>query len=199
MNLPNSLTDDEYVRLSCYCKAMIQSTSHKNGTKGMLCLLLLNTGLRIGEAVKLFATDLIIGTDIVTSLRVRAEISKSKAERVIPLNEQLRVCIAIWFARHYQHSSDISHQWLFWSSHTSHNITTRQAERTVAKISYAAIGRFIHPHILRHTFATRLLRVSNSRVVQMLLGHKSLQSTQIYTHPDTQELTKAVNGLNKPI
>lgn len=197
MNLPKSLTDDEYLRMSCHCKALLQRASHKDGTKGMLCLLLLNTGLRIGEAVQLFATDIIIGTDIVTSLRVRPEIAKGHFERIIPLNEQIRDALAQWFNRHFMHSSDINRQWLFVSSHTGQHITTRQTERIVRKVSYAAFGRFAHPHILRHTFATRLLKVSNTRVVQILLGHQSLQSTQIYTHPDTSEMTKAVNGLNK--
>jgi len=192
----DTLTDDEYVRLCCHCKALVQGTSHKRARQGFLVFLMLQTGLRIGETVKLFATDLIIGSDIVKNLRVRTEIAKNKKERIIPLNESVRELTESWFSRHYTHTPDTATQWLLHSSHCNNHITTRQGERIVAKVSREAIERTVHPHMLRHTFATRLLKVSNMRVVQMLLGHSSIQSTQVYTHPDNQELSKAVNGLN---
>ena len=50
--------------------------------------------------------------------------------------------------------------------------------------------------MLRHTFATRLLKASNMRVVQEALGHKSIQTTQIYTHVTSDDLTRAVNSLS---
>jgi integrase/recombinase XerD len=50
----------------------------------------------------------------------------------------------------------------------------------------------VTPHMLRHTFATRLLRKTNLRVVQTALGHRSLQTTQIYTHVTTDELRQAM-------
>jgi integrase/recombinase XerC len=49
--------------------------------------------------------------------------------------------------------------------------------------------------MLRHTFATNLMRTTNARVVQQLLGHKNLSSTQIYTHPNQQDLKKAIDSL----
>lgn len=51
--------------------------------------------------------------------------------------------------------------------------------------------------MLRHTFATRLMQKTNIRVVQQLLGHKSLSSTQVYTHPNADDLQKAIENLNE--
>jgi len=53
----------------------------------------------------------------------------------------------------------------------------------------------IHPHTLRHTFATKLLEKSNIRVVQQVLGHKNLQSTMIYTHPSKNVILEAINEI----
>jgi site-specific recombinase XerD len=191
-----SLTDNEYSLLCSYSKAYLQGKSRKKARAGFLCLLLLNTGLRIGESVQLEATDLILNADIVTSLRVRPEIAKGNRERIIPLNETIRECIALFFSRWYVHGEKIFHQWLFRSTNTNDHISVRQGERIVGKVSLTAIGRSINPHILRHTFATRILQVSDLRCTQLLLGHASCQTTQIYTHPSTNDLTNAVNGIN---
>ncbi|GAH69734.1 unnamed protein product, partial [marine sediment metagenome] len=53
-----------------------------------------------------------------------------------------------------------------------------------------------HPHMLRHTFASKLMRVTSMRTVQELLGHSSITSTQIYTHPNEDDKKKAIKGLD---
>ena len=50
---------------------------------------------------------------------------------------------------------------------------------------------------LRHTYATRLMRVTNIRTVQVLLGHRRLSSTQIYTHPDQEDKDKAIDKMQE--
>jgi integrase len=71
-------------------------------------------------------------------------------------------------------------------------ITTRTVQRAINRVSHATLGRKLTPYELRHTFATQLLRVSNLRVVQDALGHRSPTTTQIYTHVQTPDLANAV-------
>lgn len=73
-----------------------------------------------------------------------------------------------------------------------HRASTRYIELTVSRYSrLAGINRRIWPHALRHTFATHLLDGgSDIRVVQELLGHVSLSTTQIYTHVSKAQLQK---------
>ena len=65
--------------------------------------------------------------------------------------------------------------------------------RIVTGISLDCLGRAIHPHVLRHTYATILLKHTNIRVVQQLLGHVSVNTTQIYTHVSSEDCKSAVN------
>ncbi|HNQ75666.1 MAG TPA: tyrosine-type recombinase/integrase, partial [Pseudothauera hydrothermalis] len=59
----------------------------------------------------------------------------------------------------------------------------------------AAVGVHVHPHMLRHSFASHLLQSSGDlRAVQELLGHASIQSTQVYTHLDYQHLAKVYDA-----
>ena len=84
----------------------------------------------------------------------------------------------------------------FYATDTQRPITTRQVERIILTASMKALNRPIHPHVLRHTFASRLMKRTNIRVVQQLLGHTSITSTQIYTHPDSDDLQKAINDID---
>lgn len=65
--------------------------------------------------------------------------------------------------------------------------------RIVSVISLTSLGRRIHPHVLRHTYATVLLKHTNIRVVQQLLGHARVNTTQIYTHVSSEDCKNAVN------
>lgn len=68
--------------------------------------------------------------------------------------------------------------------------------QTVMKwASREALGRSVRCHTLRHTFATNLLQVSNLRVVQTALGHRSIRSTQVYTHPQLNDVREAMTAL----
>lgn len=71
-------------------------------------------------------------------------------------------------------------------------ILPRDLQRVCNTIALASIGKLCTPLTLRHSFATRLMRHANIRVVQVLLGHRSLQSTQIYTHPTSNDCRQAI-------
>jgi len=161
-----------------------------------MMLLMLDAGLRVGELVQLAQLDLHFEGATVSSLRVRKDISKGKTERLIPLTPRVRTAI-VEMNRHVWSKYTITPKTCaFFDLYRRDQITTRQVERIIAKYSKLAFGQTIHPHVLRHTFATRLMSTTSIRVVQALLGHKNMQTTQIYTHPNDQDLKKAIDGLN---
>jgi site-specific recombinase XerD len=153
-----------------------------------------HTGLRVGELVRLLASDLIWGTEPVLCLTVREAIAKKGHERRIPisaeLSRHLRRLPYSWFDDHlgsghtfaFQHRTPYTH------------VSERHVQRLIRNAAALAINRNVHPHMFRHSFGTRMMRVTNSRVVQQLLGHRHLSSTQIYTHPDQKDLQDAIDA-----
>lgn len=160
-------------------------------------LLMLDAGLRVGELVQLLQTDLIFNDEPVTSLRVRKEIAKGKHERLIPLSERLKIAIGEMQRHVWKNDRKNSRYFAFHNLKSIVYLSSRQVEYIIAKYSLSAVGTPIHPHILRHTFATRLMACTKMPVVQKLLGHKNLQTTQIYMHPNDQDLKKAIDTMEK--
>lgn len=167
-------------------------SAYKGNRNYLIALLMLDAGLRIGEVLQLVPSDLVFDYKPVTSITVRKETTKTKLERVIPMTTRLSGAIG-----------DMIEAWLLLPGHTPSvscfqssvagpRISARQVERIIRNAGYHGIGRPIHPHQLRHTFATRLLKITNIRTVQQLLGHKNLSSTEIYTHPGHQDKVDAI-------
>lgn len=157
------------------------------------------TGIRVAELVGLNFEDVFYQTDPKQLLLVRADIAKGGKGREIPINEKLRVDL-----RRYYHNCnvDIGAVSIFpdrplFTQHknTAKRLTTRQVQRIVCMVGNMARIPKLHPHTLRHTFATSLLKQTSMRTIQAILGHSSLQSTQIYTHPNTSDMAEAVNKL----
>lgn len=162
----------------------------------LIILLMLDAGLRDGEVVQLRVHDLVILNEPVRSLRVRAEISKSKLDRIIPLTRRTTEVIRKCQECLWSELREFFDGFAFPSRSKSGHLTTVQVERIVKSAAAKSIHRDIHPHMLRHTYATRLMRTTNARIVQQLLGHKFISSTQIYMHPDSEDLKKAVDSID---
>jgi site-specific recombinase XerD len=173
-----------------------KSSQEKAIRNKLIGLLLLDAGLRVGELTKLEIGDLTYGGQPVINIVLRAAITKKQKERSIPLTARVQRSILAaqenYWSWHFKKENDYA----FYGRNPEIRITTRQVERIIKEASLRAIGKPTHPHILRHTFASRLMRIANIRVVQELLGHKSLQTTQIYTHPNSDDLATAIEGLN---
>lgn len=188
-NEPKILLDMEIDSL----KAQARDSGPRDFT---MILLTLNTGLRCSEVVGL-TVDCVYGYDTVTNfLDLPGTIAKGGRPRRIPLHQDVMVQIEKFIQWKENIGESISPSFpLFLSKFTHKQLTARDFQRIVRTLSIKSIGRPIHPHTLRHTFATKLLKKTNLRVVQKALGHSSIQTTQIYTHPSDQDMTEAINSL----
>ncbi|NVM24123.1 MAG: tyrosine-type recombinase/integrase, partial [Desulfobacterales bacterium] len=152
------------------------------------------TGLRVAELCGLLVDDLWYADRPVKNLVVRKEIAKNKKERQIPISTKLSETIekmerTLWWPNNANSGS-----FAFFAGNPAIKLTTRTVERVILAAGLAAFNQEVTPHMLRHTFATRVMRKTNARVVQALLGHTSLQSTQIYMHPNQDDLREAIDG-----
>lgn len=162
-----------------------------------MAMLMLEAGLRVGELVKLRWDTLFFNCLPVTSIIITTEISKSKVNRTIPVSTRLSDALSTYhtYFTPLKSTTDIP---AFFSRLDYHNaLTTRQVERIISSAALHGLGRPIHPHVLRHTFATKLMRIAPPSVVQELLGHRHLSSTQVYCHPNGDDLKKAITNLEQ--
>jgi len=181
------------VLLSGYGKPGTKAKAVRNHT---MALLMLDAGLRVGEVVRLRMCDLITNGNLVESLIIPWQITKNKSERTVPLSLRLRTALGVHLLPVYKEHPETFCDPIFFCRDYTKPITVRQVENIIKQAGQKAIGRDIHPHVLRHTFATRLMRQTNIRVVQQLLGHKSISSTQVYTHPNSEDLTNAIEAIS---
>jgi len=142
------------------------------------------TGIRVSELVGLDLAD--IGLDE-RLIRVRG---KGRKERIVPFGRTAAACLAAYFEmRRTLQKGNFDDPAVF-LNYRGDRISTRSVERLVSKyIRKTSVRRKISPHSLRHSFASHLLgRGADLRVIQELLGHESLGTTQKYTHIDLPQL-----------
>lgn len=159
--------------------------------------LLYGTGIRVGELVNLNICniDLYEKTIIV--------FGKGSKERILPLgNPSIRAIQEYLTSRNlfekkiFVNKNDLEALFL---NRLGGRLTTRSIRRIIIKyMKMAGLNKKISPHVLRHSFATHLLEGgADLRSVQELLGHKSLSTTQIYTHI-TKERLKTIYKKSHP-
>lgn len=196
-NAPKTLDVTEQHQLldALLCK----DAAHKSFRKGirnyLIGCLMLEAGLRVGEVVKLKKSHLYFNKIPVKSLVLTKDITKNKVERIIPISTRLRTAIEEYYAELPWLELREEHEFAFANWMQTKPMTTRQVERIINKAGWDALGRPVHPHMLRHTFATKLMRVTDIRTVQELLGHSNVTTTQIYTHPNADDKRKAITSL----
>ena len=154
-----------------------------------LAEVLYGSGLRISEAIGLDLND--VDSDVV---RV---VGKGNKERIVPLSSAAVKRIRRYMEqRHALLGDDYSEQALFLSVRAGKRLDRRQANRIVAKLGkLAGLPKDVHPHMLRHSFATHMLEAgADLRSVQELLGHENLTTTQRYTHLDMQHIMQVYDS-----
>lgn len=153
-----------------------------------MLLLLLHTGLRLGELVALQLDDLQV-SERKGHLVVRA--GKGLKQRVVPLNQPARQALNSWL----EVRPAAATRALF-IGQRGEAAAPAAVQRAVARLARAARLDSVTPHMLRHTFAKTLLDEGVSlEKVAALLGHSSLNTTRIYTVPGEADLEEAVRRL----
>ena len=192
-----TVTESHQILESMICKSGNQKKARIGIRNYLFTLFMLDAGLRVGEVSRLLVSDVVMNGEPVKSIVVRKEIAKGGRERIIPLSSRLQAAITEYQDRLLKYIPHQDWHFLFYTYKLEGHITARQIQRIIESASQRIIGRKIHPHILRHTFASKLMRQVNARIVQELLGHKNLSTTQIYMHPNGDDLAKAIEGLNQ--
>ena len=155
--------------------------------------LLYATGLRVSELVGLRLVELSLNDGLV---RV---VGKGSKERIVPLGEEARAWIERYFARARSTLLDGRTSDAVFVTQRAHAMSRQMFWRLIKRYAVqAAIDAPLSPHGLRHAFATHLLNHgADLRVVQLLLGHADISTTQIYTHVARERL-KAVHAQHHP-
>jgi integrase/recombinase XerD len=150
----------------------------------LMMSLLYSSGLRVSELVNLKKSDLSLSEKMGWVRK-----GKGKKDRIFSISEGLCTELKMYFDKHpdnlYLFSKDKP-------------LTTRNIQKIIQKITKkAGIQKRVTPHTLRHSFATHLLEAGTDiRVIQELLGHSSLNTTQMYTHISQEQIKSIKNPLD---
>ncbi|MBS1226788.1 MAG: tyrosine recombinase XerC [Proteobacteria bacterium] len=182
--LPKVLSPDEANRLlDCSSDELIDVRDQA------MFELFYSSGLRLAE---LAALDVDCLADLVAG-EVRVLGKRSKL-RLVPVGSQARAAVAAWALRRVELAA-IEESALFVGSR-GRRINPRVIEQRLKRRALAqGLPTSVHPHMLRHSFASHVLQSSGDlRAVQEMLGHASIASTQVYTHLDFQHLAKVYDA-----
>ena len=141
-----------------------------------------SSGLRLSELV---ALDLDSFEENLRRVRV---LGKGNKERVVPVGQKAREAIKAWLSA--RNLLPLKDEGALFLSKNGHRISHRQVQNRVRQQARKqGMPTSVHPHMLRHSFASHMLESSGDlRAVQELLGHSDISTTQIYTHLDFQHL-----------
>jgi integrase/recombinase XerD len=202
--LPKVLSISDVDRLLACAKALSEapeaSKLQRLRAMRLYCLLevLYATGLRVSELVALPRSAARRDAGMIV---VRG---KGDKERLVPLNEASRQAMADYLAAMEAMKPDskknaAGSKWLFPSFGESGHLTRQHFARDLKGLAASAglAPRLVSPHVLRHAFASHLLHNgADLRIVQTLLGHTDISTTQIYTHVVEERLKSLVRDLH---
>jgi integrase/recombinase XerD len=151
-------------------------------------------GLRASEVVGLRVDD--IDSE---RMVIRVDQGKGRKDRYVMLSETLLGRLRAWWREAKGRGQMLPHGWLFPGQDPVNALSTRQLNRAChAAAAVAGIGKRVSMHTLRHSFATHLLEHQEDiRVIQVLLGHKRLDTTALYTQVATRTLAAVTSPLER--
>lgn len=178
--LPQVLDVDEAVQL-----VEVPTDAPLGQRDRALLELLYSSGLRVSELCALRWHDLDLADGQVTVL------GKGSKQRMVPVGSHARAALSAWRVQQVAKADEP-----VFPGRGGKPITPRAVQLRLRQIAQKqGLFKRVHPHLLRHTFASHVLESSGDlRGVQELLGHADLGTTQIYTHLDFQHLAKVYDG-----
>jgi integrase/recombinase XerD len=149
-------------------------------------------GLRASEVVALKVGDIDS-----TRMTLRIEQGKGRKDRYAMLSPVLLQCLRVWWQAAHAKGKMLDGGWLFPGQNPINPMSTRQLNRICHMAAVAAdIDKRVSMHTLRHSYATHLLEQKvDIRVIQVLLGHKKLETTALYAQVATDVLREVVSPL----
>jgi integrase/recombinase XerC len=182
-HLPQALSPDDAVRL-----VTVDDASDMGRRDRALFELAYSCGLRVSEL-----TSLDLGAVDARTGEVRVT-GKGSKTRIVPVGAPALAALETWLA--VRATLATPGEKALFVGRAGHRLTPREVQRRIKRWAAAAgIEVDVHPHMLRHSFASHVLQSSGDlRAVQEMLGHASIASTQVYTHLDFQHLAKVYDA-----
>ena len=183
-HLPEVLTTEEVDRL----EASIDLSKWEGQRNRAIIEVLFSCGLRVSELVNLKLSNLYLDEQFVRVL------GKGSKERLVPISKRAIQELGYWFDdRQHMTIKPGEEDYVFLNRRGAHLTRVMILIMIKRQAEEAGIKKTISPHTLRHSFATALLEGgADLRVIQVLLGHESIGTTEIYTHVDTSMLRKEI-------
>lgn len=183
-HLPEVLSTEEIDKI----EASIDLSKWEGHRNRAIIEVLFSCGLRVSELVSLKLSNLYINEEFVRVL------GKGSKERLIPISKKAIQELSYWFdCRSQMKIKPGEEDYVFLNRYGSHLTRTMILIMIKRQAVTAGITKTISPHTLRHSFATALLEGgADLRVIQALLGHESIGTTEIYTHIDTSALRREI-------
>lgn len=183
-HLPEVLTLDEVNRL---VNAIDLSKPEGHRNRAMLEMLY-GSGLRVSELVNLRLSNMY------RQEKYMLIFGKGSKQRLVPISDEAEKWFAYWMQDRCRLDVKPEAVDIAFLNHYGRQLTRAMIFTIIRRLADAAgITKTISPHTLRHSFATHLLQNgADLRVIQQLLGHEDIATTEIYTHLDVEDLRKAI-------
>ena len=190
--LPKALSVDHAVALVAHRDDPDDALAARDAA---IAELLYGSGLRVGELVALDAVASGAAAGWIDAADATAHVlGKGSKRRAVPVGTPALQALAAWLARRGElaHGDEPA---LFVSSRGTRLTASQVRSRLKARALAAGVPTHVHPHMLRHSFASHMLQSSGDlRAVQELLGHANIATTQVYTKLDFGHLSKVYDA-----
>jgi len=188
-DLPDTLTVQE-IDLILESVIFTSDTGHRDIA---ILSLLYSSGIRVSELVSLEFSNIFLDEDYIKIM------GKGKKERLVPVGLKAKDNLVYYIKNHRKTSKLKSNAGVIFLSYRNKPLTRMAVFNIIKKYAnIAGVEKNISPHTFRHSFATHMLEGgADLRVVQEILGHENINTTEIYTHLDRTYL-KEVHKLHHP-